>query len=628
MKYFYENLDAVSLETLAHQSKKIERIIIFLLCSVIFLAFISPTMDNDMPWHLKTGEYILNNMELPLSDPFSYAEVNISSFGSFILTQYWLAQIVFWFVYKIFGVIGISLLPALVFSLIAFLLFSMIRSKNIILAVFVISCYLLVFLKGFDTLRPQIFTFLFATLTLYSIHKFKETNRFWYIIFLPILFIVWANMHGGYIFGIVILAIYVISDFISLIYPNYFGSEVNPKYFKRFLLISFLSLGVCYLNPNGYAAFGYAFLTHSTEVFSEVLEYKSPLQLDALSTTQLIRFWFTIPLSVSVLVFGIMKRNIGPVILVGFSLLMAFTAIRYFPLLVIVTTASLGQLSKKFEFQLFKMKTEVMKVIAMVILVGIIFLLFSKLNKNTFDYTKSPYNPSGAIHFLKENGIHGNIYGSYNKSSHLIFELYPQSKVFWSSNFISNERYRDGRIIGGENVTNNIPLAIYSYFPKEIGIKITEPEGDDLKKNYEEWQKKLYDSKTEIVVHEVLNIISGEPYPLVFLLLQKQDWKPIYFDGEVVILLKNLSKYQSLIKQFEKPATLLYDQLIYEGTRGWISGKAYFPALAALGYLLKGDSGDFTEDLIRSALESDPQNQYAKIDDLILKKMRKIEKNL
>jgi hypothetical protein len=580
-------------------------------------------MDNDMPWHLKTGEYILNHHQLPVNDPFSYAQTKISDLGKFILTQYWFAQILYWGMFSFFGVKGIVFLIACIFSTIAFLLYVMIKEKNSILAVLVIGCYFTYFIYGYNTLRPQIFTFLFSALTIYSIHKFKKTSHTRYLVLLPPMFLLWANMHGGFIFGIVILCAYLASDLVSLLFPAYSADITTRTTFMRFVFASILSLGVCYFNPNHYDAFGYAFRSHATAVFSNIQEYQSPLRSNSLSFSHLLKFWLTIPLSITVVILGGIKRKFGPVLVVLFAMVMSFTAIRYFPLLVIVTTAAIGQISSRLDVVASRLKINVINIVLLVVLVTGLGVLLKKIDQNTFDYSTSPYNPAKAIQFLKMNDITGNIYGSYNKSGHLILGLYPKSKVFWSSNFISVQRFEEGQILGGRDVGKKGFAALYSLFPKDAGVKVRAPLTDGDEKTYENWLKKINNNGTEIILHEALNIFSGEPTPLVFLLLKQEEWKLIYADGEVLIFLKNIPRFQETIKTLLKPKEVIFDQLIAEGTRGWISENANFPAIAALGYLLKGDSGKFTETLIQDALENDPKNQYALVDDMIFKKMNK-----
>lgn len=601
------------------KSTIIENLQICLFFLTIFLVFVSSPVDNDMPWHLKTGEYIFANMHLPTIDPFSYAKTNVSTLGHFILTQYWLAQVIFWLVFSTFGVNGIVFFIASIFVLIAFLLFSMIRKVNRIFAMLVIGLYLTYFINGFNTLRPQIFSFLFSTLIIYFFQKYKKTNCDLYLIIVPIIFLLWANMHGGFIFGITLFCIFLASEILYIIIPTLSLERDHKKSFKKILITAIVSLIFCYINPNGYEAFRYALRSHSTTVFSSIMEYQSPLQLDSLPLSNMINFWLTIPLSFLVVFLGMMRKKIFPAFIVLFTLGMAFTAIRYFPLLIIVTTSAIGQISNRFFFKISKIKSYAINIVIIILLICCSFLLFKKIDNNTFNFSISSYNAAAAINFLKSNKISGNIYGSYNKSSHLILGLFPESKVFWSSNFISAERFKDGLIIGGEGLEKFGYAAMYNLFPPEDKVIVDVSFSENDKRNYENWLKTINNSGTEIIIHEALNIVSGEPSPLVFLILTMEEWKLIYADGEVLIFLRNIPKFEKTILEFKKSKEIIFDQLIIEGMKGSSSNSANFPAITALGYLLKGDSGNYTRELLSNALEEDPHNQFANIGAMIFK---------
>lgn len=73
--------------------RKLEELALFLFFLVVFLAFIYPLCGPELPWHLKTGQYILTNGTIPMSsDPFSFATEKIPFMGRFILSQNRVAQ--------------------------------------------------------------------------------------------------------------------------------------------------------------------------------------------------------------------------------------------------------------------------------------------------------------------------------------------------------------------------------------------------------------------------------------------------------------------------------------------------------------------------------------------------------
>ena len=82
-----------------------------LLAAVLLVGiFSTEAADTDFWWHLKTGEYIVEHGKLPVPDPFSYT----SGYGEpaypgeetvryFNLTHEWLAQVLWWLLYRLGG---------------------------------------------------------------------------------------------------------------------------------------------------------------------------------------------------------------------------------------------------------------------------------------------------------------------------------------------------------------------------------------------------------------------------------------------------------------------------------------------------------------------------------------------
>jgi hypothetical protein len=102
---------------------KKEKIIVGLFFIAVFVAFLSPVGDVDFPFHLKTGEFICINKDIPKEDPFSFSSQGLlTDRKAFALSQYWLAQVIFYKVYTIAGPAGIIILRAAVFTSLVVLL--------------------------------------------------------------------------------------------------------------------------------------------------------------------------------------------------------------------------------------------------------------------------------------------------------------------------------------------------------------------------------------------------------------------------------------------------------------------------------------------------------------------------
>ena len=203
--------------------------------------------DGDLGRHITIGNYILDNWKIPLQDQFSYTML-----GQTLTPHEWLAQVLFALAERIAGFNGVVLMCALVIATTFWLVYKRVRlsSKNIFLAL------LAVFLAMVSTrlhwlTRPHIFTFLLLALWILILEKLwlGKSNRWW---LLPILMLVWANLHGAFIAGFVtwfIFGVGVLWDFL-----RQKPSERTPlphHYWRNFLLGGATSFLVSFINPSG-----------------------------------------------------------------------------------------------------------------------------------------------------------------------------------------------------------------------------------------------------------------------------------------------------------------------------------------------------------------------------------------
>lgn len=161
-----------------------------------FYLWVSVTsLDPDFGWHIRLGQYILQH-GIPHTDPFSYTMPSYP-----FVDHEWLTNIFLWLGYKTIGMLGL----ACIFSGIAVL--SLILSARLIPKVGKQYAAPFLFLSGvyltsFVGVRPQLLDWLFFVVLL-SLFQAKK-----YAI-LPILLFVWANLHGGFIIGVVVTILYI-----------------------------------------------------------------------------------------------------------------------------------------------------------------------------------------------------------------------------------------------------------------------------------------------------------------------------------------------------------------------------------------------------------------------------------
>lgn len=611
--------------------KQFKTIIIILFLSFIFLSFLQPLADPDTPWHLKTGEYIYLHKTIPTSDPFSFANDTIPFYGKFILTQNWLSQVFFFLVYKIAGPFGIVMTGAIIFTSLLVILWILIRHTGFYISLFITGGFALNVLNNFSGIRPQIFTFLFAALVIFLLEQYKKNYSLSYLYPFPFLMILWANMHGGFVYGILLMSIYIFSQGVNLYFHrNIIQTDKDPipwTHFRRLLIFCGISVAVSFINPNTYKTFLYIFLTHSSSMYMHIDEYLSPLTLMTAKIHPEIvySFWAYLAVATALILIFIKNRTLYPALLLLFAIIPAIFSIRYIPLFAIVTVATFSYVpfSRKTRVSV---KTSVAINFLTIILLGVLILSSHPFkSKELFQINENGCYAVRAAEFLSKNRIFGNIFCSYNKSGFLLFRLFPESKLYSDARFINEERIKKSSIIlGGYDSIKAILESIDKLRSKDIGTiridfldkqkSLTEENASYSPEN-KKWKTLLDSINAEIIVHEAVNLYSGDIYPLVFKLIQEDTWELVYLDGNVMVFVKDIPKFKEIIAHHRKSKTLIYDEIIQECLIWIDKNTSRYHSSIALALLLKGIADNNTHHLIEKAILIDPKNitaQYCK----------------
>jgi hypothetical protein len=91
----------------------------------VFTMAVRPSLDSDTWWHLRAGQWIVDNRAIPQTDPFSYTRLGAS-------WRYpgWLVEIPMYLIYKVTGPAGLNLWTAFMVTL-AFVLIYQIISGGV-----------------------------------------------------------------------------------------------------------------------------------------------------------------------------------------------------------------------------------------------------------------------------------------------------------------------------------------------------------------------------------------------------------------------------------------------------------------------------------------------------------------
>src|ERR1035441_2081655 len=181
------------------------------LAAVLWLGWFSPECyDSDFWWHLKTGQYIVDNHRLPVPDPFAFTTAGAGDAypgealtRHFNLTHEWLAQALIYLVWRATGFGGVVLFrAALLAAFCAVVGLVAWRRCGGFYRSLAAACAAAGMAIPFALDRPYLITFLLLAATI-AILEYRR-----WLWFLPVLFPIWANCHGGFFLGWVVLAAY------------------------------------------------------------------------------------------------------------------------------------------------------------------------------------------------------------------------------------------------------------------------------------------------------------------------------------------------------------------------------------------------------------------------------------
>jgi hypothetical protein len=602
--------------------RKLKRFALFLFFLVVFLSYVYPVRDADTPWHVKTGEYIVMNRTIPVSsDPFSFATGKISSVGRFILSQNWLAQALFFITYRSMGPLGLVLTRAVVFTLIVSIIWYLVERKNgFFIAMLSAGTASFFILRYFAGIRSQIFTFLFSAAVILMIEKYKDTRSVKWLSLLPFIMILWANMHGGFIYGIVLIFIYLFGEAAGFVLKDRLvppgEDSLSAKQIVLLLAFGLLSLLVSMINPNTYEAFVFTFMSHAqgynVHTLSQgVAEYQSALTFSKTSPPVAVYgFWVCLICAVGMAVVFVRRRQVTPLLLLLFALSPALVAKRYIPLFLIVAAPLAAYLPRP----AFSKPSRELRIGIQVAV--IVFFSFLAIYSNPFRdrsilrFNETFYYPVRATNFLLKSGVRGNIFPSYNTGAFVEFRCWPGSRVYFDSRFVDVARTtRSMEIEGQFDPPSEILASISRLLPAGIGtITISGGKGTGSEAK---WKEMLDGINADIIVHEAVNHFSGGVYPLVFKLARDNTWKLIYADGTVMIFVRDDRKFRDIVARYELPKSRIYDEILEECSRGaGGEGEGYYSS-TALALLLKGIADKHTSYFIGKALSLSPDSYIA-----------------
>ncbi len=385
-----------------------KHLILLILLALGVAAFVKAIifLDPDFGWHLRMGEQIIAR-GIPLTDPFSYT---MSSYN--FIDHEWLSNVLIATGYKSIGTYGLAFVFSLIFILALFIAIPKKFKEYAFLPLVLAGALML----GFFGIRTQVITWFFLSILLRIIFDDNLWKKWKF--FLPLLFIPWVNLHGGFAIGIAIL---------SLVFL--FKSIQNRKFELGYFGISLFSVVLTFVNPYG------------PRIWWEIWMQMSDSNLrwniaEWVPAVFYVDFALLILFTFSLFFVFKYRAKIGGVklLIYLFLLLMAISSIRHLPLwglsAILATSAAIKFLIDEIKKDKFGRENleKVKKILFVVVLLVFAYEIYASLT-SAFSLSEPKFYPVQAVKFLNKQKFNGNLFTNYNYAGYVLWKV-PAKKDF------------------------------------------------------------------------------------------------------------------------------------------------------------------------------------------------------
>jgi hypothetical protein len=480
--------------------------------------------DADTGWHIRTGQYILKTLSIPRCDIFSFITPPIPW-----TAHEWLAEVIMALIHRSFGLTGIALFFSFLISLVYYLLFRMLRTYNgNILFVVAVAALVIGSSPMHWLARPHIFTHLFLIIW-YIVLDGYQSGKFSRLFILPLSLLLWVNLHGGFITGLILLGIYILGNLFEAYFAHGDERAAARGKTRELGMAAIFCLLACLVNPRGYHILLFPFNVVSNKyLMDHVQEFIAPNFHEPLVAK------YMLFLLIGLLALSRRRLNAVEVLLIIVFLNMALFSIRHVPLFALIIApiivrqgeAVFGACTGRFASFARKKGEEIAEVDASSHGVTwptagvMIVLIFAVTGRIHFGFDPK-IKPVAAVEFLNREPIPGKMFNNDQIGGYIIYAANRNYKVFF-----------DGR-------SDMYGIARMKEYNSISGF---EPG----------WEKIVEKYRITWIIFDAKSTLSRY-------LLENTGWRLIYADKVANIFVKNIPEYDYLINRYRNVKQLPYD---------------------------------------------------------------------
>ena len=472
---------------------------------VVLALFIAPEQDPDFWWHLRIGQWMVDNGRLPSTDIFTF------TVASHVWTDHeYLTEILMWRVFSLFGLPTLIVLFGVLTWAGFWLMYLQVRRQPF---VFVGLGLAIGAIAGAPIWGPraQMVTFAFSCLELYWIHGYLSGRSRALNVF-PLVMVLWANLHGGWVIGFAWLGIALAAELFMWAWDQ--DNVAHRMHVRRLALIAAASGLAVAATPHFLSLYPYPFETQGSVAQQRlIVEWFSP------DFHQVYVRPFEAMVFLLVAGFALRRPTLYEFLLTAVALFLALQSVRNIALFVAATTPVLittygswwkeFSAARKWAFTLpARPLFAVVTAIVLVVIIGATALRVSnELSPTRQQQLDASSYPIGAADWLATHPEVGTrMYNQYGWGGYLAYRFYPQK---------------------------NRQVFIFG----EAALM-----GDPLLNEYEDVQTLRPDWKQILDRHQVDYIVYNKGEALANVLADEPDWTLVYQDSVAVIFVRTASR--------------------------------------------------------------------------------------
>src|SRR5579863_4487339 len=562
--------------------------LIVLALSYAFLAGLHTVSDLDLGWQLATGRYLVEHHQIPRVELFSYTAQG----KEWIYPPF--SGAIFYLLYLAGGYSALSWMGAIACA--AAVAFLIAAGGRMVAALAIVAVPAI----AFRTIpRAELFTtVLFAVVLAIIWRNYRgKTAPLWA---LPAIFLLWANLHLGFISGLGLLGAGVFFELCDMLFADRRAPALlRLKHFVPWIAASFAAT---FVNPWGWRLYEAIYRQNKVmQIHSAFIGEWTAVHFNSLALRQALDArdpasadWWLLGAAALAILVAVWKKQIGPSVVLAAGMYLSIEHIRLQTLFAILAAVIGGALLVELAGEIAARGKDVSKTAGdtnfvvsagavsprMAFLISAIFIVLVGLRIadlvtdryyldsgqiTLFGAGPSWWYPERATAFLKREGLPGNVFNDYSLGGYLTWRIGPQYPDFVDGRYIpfGNDLFNEQRMLAS------------------LG-----PDSPDWQRAADRWQ--INTAIFSVARYAGLGTFALQDF------CTSNAWKPVYLDDVAIVFVRNRPENAGLIGRLgircENAPIAPPDAAIGESFRAKAERFTYLMNAASIYFVLSRDA--------------------------------------